>query len=130
MFRGASGHCSGTDEGQVGRGVLTAPGWKVENRLELAAPHPGARPSWSQQPARPVIGYLSFQAIDPRQKLLAAFRKGLDAEGFVEGQNVTIEYRSADNRPERLPELAADLVRRRAAVIASFASPAALALAR
>ncbi len=85
----------------------------------------------AQQPARPVIGYLSFAPIDARPHYFAAFRKGLDAEGFVEGQNVTIVYRDAGGRTERLPELAADLVRRNVAVIAaSGGPPAALAAKR
>ena len=85
----------------------------------------------AQQPAEPVIGYLAVQAIAARPHYLAAFRKGLAAEGFVEGQNVTIEYRSADGRSERLPDLAADLVRRQVAVIASAGGPpAALAAKR
>src|SRR6266849_1912985 len=84
-----------------------------------------------QQPAEPVIGYLSVQAIAARPNYLAAFRKGLAAEGFAEGQNVTIEYRSADGRPDRLPDLAADLVRRQVAVIATAGGPpAALAAKR
>ena len=59
---------------------------------------------------------LLWRARDERS-LVAAFRKGLSEAGFFEDQNVTIEYRWADNEPERLPELAADLVRRRVAVI-------------
>jgi len=85
----------------------------------------------AQQPGGPVIGYLAMQAIAARPHYLAEFRKGLATEGFVEGQNVTIEYRSADGRPERLPDLAADLVRRQVAVIASAGGPqAALAAKR
>ena len=85
----------------------------------------------AQQSARPVIGYLSTQAIAARPRYLAAFRTGLATEGFVEGQNLTIEYRAADGKPERLPELAADLVRRQVALIASSGGPpAALAAKR
>ncbi len=87
--------------------------------------------AWGQQSAKPVIGYLSVQAIAERPDYLAAFHKGLAAEGFVEGQNVTIEYRAADSLAERLPGLAADLVRRRVAAIAtSGGPPAALAAKR
>jgi putative ABC transport system substrate-binding protein len=72
----------------------------------------------AQQPAMPVIGYLASTA--PYQlgsRLDLAFREGLRETGFVEGQNVVIEYRSAQARYERLPEMAADLVRRKVAVI-------------
>src|SRR5215475_5157405 len=83
----------------------------------------------AQQPTIPVIGFLG-PTLDTRQHWLAAFRKGLVAEGFVEGQNVAIEYRSADSGAEGLPELAADLVRRRVAVIFASGPPAALAAKR
>ena len=65
----------------------------------------------------PVIGFLSTKAPDDTPRLLAAFREGLKDAGFVEGQNLTIEYRFANNQNERLPGLAADLVRRQVAVI-------------
>jgi putative ABC transport system substrate-binding protein len=75
----------------------------------------------------PVIGFLRVTTAVSAVHLLAAFRRGLGELGFVEGQNVTIEYRWADNQPERLPELAADLVRRQVAVIAATDSRATLA---
>jgi len=82
----------------------------------------------AQQPAMPVIGFLHGQLPDGFADMLAAFREGLKQLGFVEGQNVAIEYRSANDQYDRLPELAADLVRRRVAVIVSLGStPAALA---
>jgi putative ABC transport system substrate-binding protein len=71
----------------------------------------------AQQPAMPVIGFLRSTPATPFAHLVAAFRQGLNEEGFVEGQNVTVEYRWADNRHDRLPELAADLVRRQVAAI-------------
>ncbi len=71
----------------------------------------------AQQPAKPVVGYLFLGM--PDSNLEAAFRKGLSEHGFVEGRNVAIEYRFARNDPDRLPELAADLVGRRVAVIAA-----------
>jgi putative ABC transport system substrate-binding protein len=70
----------------------------------------------AQQPM-PVVGYLNSGAPDFRGSLVSAFREGLSEAGYVEGRNVAIEYRWAEGRPERLPELAADLVRRRVAVI-------------
>jgi putative tryptophan/tyrosine transport system substrate-binding protein len=82
----------------------------------------------AQQPAMPVVGFLG-PTLDTRQHWLAAFRKGLGAEGFVEGRNATIEYRSADG-PNTLPGLAAELVRRRVAVIFASGPPAALAAKR
>jgi putative ABC transport system substrate-binding protein len=85
----------------------------------------------AQQAARPVIGYLSVQATAERPDYVAAFHSGLAAQGFVEGQNLTIEYRAANGRLEALPELAADLVRRGVAAIAtSGGPPAALAAKR
>jgi putative ABC transport system substrate-binding protein len=83
----------------------------------------------AQQRAMPVIGFLG-PALDTRQHWLAAFRRGLGAEDFVEGQNVTIEYRSTDSGAEGLPELAAELVRRQVAVIFASGPPAALAAKR
>src|SRR5215510_12336584 len=73
----------------------------------------------AQQPPLPVIGYLYTGAPEAGAPMLAAFRKGLSEVGFFEGRNVEIEYRWANNEPERLPELAADLVRRRVTVIVS-----------
>jgi putative ABC transport system substrate-binding protein len=71
----------------------------------------------AQQPAMPVVGFLRSTPSTPFMHLVAAFRQGLKDEGFIEGQNVSIEYRSADNQLDRLPGLAADLVRRQVAVI-------------
>jgi putative tryptophan/tyrosine transport system substrate-binding protein len=81
----------------------------------------------AQQPALPVIGFLSSRAPDDAPELLAAFLQGLKDADFVEGQNVTIEYRFAGNHNERLPALAADLVHRQVNVIAAPTTPAALA---
>ena len=73
----------------------------------------------AQQPGVPAIGLLSSGSLVPIVELVAAFRRGLAQVGFAEGQNLTIEYRFAEGHYERLPALAAELVRRRVALIAS-----------
>ena len=83
--------------------------------------------SRAQQTAMPVIGLLSARAPGDAPELLAAFRQGLKDTGFVERQNVAIEYRFAENWNERLPALAVDLVHRQVTVIAATTTPAALA---
>jgi ABC transporter substrate binding protein len=82
----------------------------------------------AQQPAMPVIGYLSSQSADDDYKnFTVPFLQGLKDNGYVDGQNVTIEYRWAENQYDRLPALAADLVRRRVAVISAEGALAARA---
>jgi putative ABC transport system substrate-binding protein len=73
----------------------------------------------AQQPAMPVVGYLNASSPTINSEFLVAFRRGLAETGYVEGQNVTVEYRWAQDEYHRLPELAADLVRRQVAVIVS-----------
>jgi putative tryptophan/tyrosine transport system substrate-binding protein len=82
----------------------------------------------AQQPAMPVVGYLSSFPADINPKLTQAFRQGLNDAGFVEGRNVTIEYRwDEEGRYDRLPMMAADLIGRRVAVLFASPFPAALA---
>jgi putative ABC transport system substrate-binding protein len=84
----------------------------------------GAVAAWplvarAQQPAAPVIGLLISTSFDGFADLLRAFRQGLKETGYVEGENVSFELRSADNQLDRLPELVTQLVRRQVAVIAA-----------
>jgi putative tryptophan/tyrosine transport system substrate-binding protein len=82
----------------------------------------------AQQPAMPVVGFLGSTPAGPYAAIVAAVRQGLKETGFVEGQNLTVEYRWADNQLDRLPALAADLVSRKVAVIVTSGSvPPALA---
>ena len=81
-------------------------------------------PAWAQFAEKPVVGFLNSQSPASFAKLAAAFRKGLQEQGFAEGQNLAIEYRWAEGDKSRLPELAADLVQRRVAAIAATGGPA------
>jgi putative ABC transport system substrate-binding protein len=89
----------------------------------------GAAAAWplaarAQQPVMPVVGFLGFGSPEPIGHRVAAFRKGLSDAGYVEGRNVTIEFRWAHNDNACLPELAAELVNRRVSVIAAPGSSA------
>ena len=95
--------------------------------LLLGGATTAARALRAQQKAMPVIGFLGISPPGANASRLAAFRLGLGDTGYVEGQNVTIEYRSAEDRYDRLPALAADLVGRKIDVIVTQGSVAAVA---
>jgi putative ABC transport system substrate-binding protein len=82
----------------------------------------------AQQPAMPAIGFLSPTTPETLGDRLRAFRQGLKETGFVEGENVVVVYRWAENQMDRLPELAAELVRRQVNVIAASTAASALAV--
>ena len=94
----------------------------------------GAAVAWplavrAQQPTMPVLGFLRSTSAAGSEQLIAAFRQGLKEAGFVEGQDVAIDFRWGDDQPDRLPGLAADLVRRQAAVIVANVSATRAAMA-
>src|SRR2546421_4095432 len=83
--------------------------------------------AWGQQPAMPVIGYLDSRSPEAVANRLRGLRQGLKESGYVESENLAIAYRWAENQPDRLPDLATDLVRRRVAAIVSAGPPATFA---
>jgi putative tryptophan/tyrosine transport system substrate-binding protein len=95
----------------------------------------GAAATWplaarAQQPAMPVVGYLNASVADGYADDLRTFRQGLKESGYIEGENVAIEYRWGENQPDRLATMAADLVRRQVNVIAAASAPASVAAAK
>jgi putative ABC transport system substrate-binding protein len=96
-------------------GVGSAAAWPVVARAQ-------------QRPATPVIGFLGTQsADDDKRNITEAFLQGLKETGYVEGQNIAVEYRWAENQFDRLPALVADLIRRRVSVIVAYGAIAAVA---
>ena len=93
----------------------------------------GAAAAWpfaarAQQSTIPVVGCVSSRSLDGSARHAAAFTKGLSESGYVEGQNVFVEYHWLGGENDRLPSLMADLIRRRVAVIATAGDPATLGL--
>jgi len=73
----------------------------------------------AEQPALPLIGFLHASSLEPMSRFVSAFKRGLEESGYIDGQNITIEFRFAEGHPDRLPALAAELVRRQVTVIAT-----------
>jgi len=118
-------------EPPAGRNIGQAAGAREVRRRELILLLGGvilpSRALYAQAKPMPVIGYLPTGRHTPSNALMAAFRQGLSERGYVEGQNVVIEFRPAQSQYDRLPTLAAELVDHKVDVIAAFSIPAALA---
>src|SRR5262245_60440419 len=104
-------------------------------RRKFLATLGGAAAAWppaarAQQAAMPVIGFLHGTSLETNVDRLRGFHRGLKDTGYVEGENVTIVYRWAENQIDRLPELAADLVRRQVAVITAVGGPVSVLAAK
>jgi putative ABC transport system substrate-binding protein len=108
------------------------PDGKAMRRRDFIKAIAGSAAAWSiaaaaQQSTIPVIGFLNADSPQGYGRQLSAFLEGLGEKGYVDGRNVTIEYRWAESRLDRLPAMAADLVHRQVTVIAATSTPAALA---
>src|ERR1700730_1423145 len=117
----------GHDPSPAGLMTITAGRRRFITLLGSAAVWPLA--ARAQQTVLPVIGFLRSTSLAPFQNLVTAFGQGLKEAGFVEGRNVAIEYRYADNQIDRLPALVAELIRRPVAVIVGNSSSAIAAKA-
>jgi putative tryptophan/tyrosine transport system substrate-binding protein len=111
------------------------PGGNMKRRDFITLAGCAAATAWplgarGQQNAVPVVGWLSLQPLETTRHLLAGFKKGLSETGFIDGKTISIEYRPADAKPELLPDLAADLVKRGVAVIFAATPPAIFAAKR
>src|SRR5262245_51617421 len=101
-------------------------------RRKFLATLGGAAAAWplaarAQQTAMPVIGFIYSASPDPVAHRLRAFRQGLKETGYVEGENIVIEYRWAESRIDRLPEMVTDLIRRQVTVLTAMSGGAAVA---
>jgi putative ABC transport system substrate-binding protein len=110
-------------------GVVLSLAGKAMRRREFITGIAGSTAAWpvvarAQQPTLPVIGFLSSRSPGETSNVVAAFLRGLGETGYVDGRNVVLEYRWAEGQLDRLPALAADLVRRRVAVISTTGGPA------